>query len=128
MTRRGRAGGLLPPALLTIVLAGAGLARAHWTSPDEVVAQVTSPASRKSLGVESATHDPKNPRLLIIRVGADWYALPRAKRAKQSKEWLDLWHRSVEQGIVAILDAKTDKPVVRFVRTDVAETLDSPPK
>ena len=128
MTRRGRAGGLLSPALLTIALAWAGVARAHWMSPAEVVAEVGAPSSRKALGVEGVNHDQNNARLLIIRVGPDWYALPRAKRAKQAHEWLDLWHRSVEHGIVAILDAKSDKPVVRYVRGEVAEALDSPPK
>ena len=128
MNRRGRAGGVLPPALLTIALAWAGVASAHWMSPDEVVAQVGAPSSREALGVEGATHDQNNARLLSLRVGPDWYALPRAKRAKQAREWLDRWHRSVERGIVAILDAKTDKPVVRYVHGEVAEALDSPPK
>ena len=128
MTQRGRAGGLLPPALLTIALLWSGVARAHWMSPDEVVAQVASPSTRTALGVESAAHDKNNARLLIIRVGPTWYAQPRERRAKQSREWVDLWHRSVEKGLIAILDAKTDKPVVRFVHGEVAEVLDSPPK
>jgi hypothetical protein len=128
VTRRGRAGGLLSPALLTIALAWPGAAVAHWAAPEEVVAQVAAPSARKALGVEAATQDQHNARVLVIRVGPGWYALPREKRAKQSREWLDIWQRSVEHGIVAILDAKTDKPAVRFVRGDVAEVLDAPAK
>jgi hypothetical protein len=111
-----------------LVLAWARIVGAHWMTPDEVVAEVSSPQARTTLGVEAAVHDPQNARLLIVRVGSAWYALPRAKRVKQAGEWVDLWHRSVEKGLVAVLDARTDKPVVRFVRGAVAEVLDAPSK
>ncbi len=103
----------IPRALGAVVLV-ATTALAHWQTPDEVVAELNAPALRATSGVERATRDPKSPRLLVVRVGAGWYALAAEERREQAEEWLALWRHNVAQGIVAVLDARTERPVVRF--------------
>jgi hypothetical protein len=102
-------------------------AAAHWTAPETIVAELNGDAGRK-LGVERAERDAKVPRLLLVRVGERWYAVPAAARKAQAAEWLARWRESVEQGIVAVLDARTAKPVVGFgARGTVESVSDAPP-
>ena len=54
--------------------------------------------------------------MLVIRVGPRWYERNAADRRTQAAAWADLWRRNVEGGVVAIVDAKTEKPVVQFGR------------
>jgi len=89
-------------------------ASAHWLTPEAIVAELNSPRAREVLGVEGAVRDEKAPRLLVIRVGEGWYRLPSAARRTQAKDWLSTWRHSVAEGVVAILDARTQKPVVHF--------------
>jgi len=109
------------------LLAGLGApAAAHWLSPEAILAELDSEPAR-ALGVERAARDEKTPRLLVIRVGDGWYTMPAAKRRTQAGAWLELWRHNVAQGIVAVLDARTDRPVVHFGPGGlVAEVTDAP--
>jgi hypothetical protein len=113
---------------LLVVLGIAARAVAHWVAPEDVVAALNAPAARKATGVERAEQDPAAPRLLVIRVDASWYALPEGRRRSAAEEWLEHWRASVPQGVVSVLDARTDKPVVHFGRTGrVAGIAPGPP-
>jgi len=111
-----RAGRRASPLLLAagVVLLAAGQAVAHWEDPEGIVADLNGPATRSAIGVERAERDAQTPRLLIVRVGERWYSLPEVVRLEQAGTWLERWRHSVKQGIVAVLDAATDQPVVHF--------------
>ena len=110
--------------VLPLVLVRA--AAAHWTAPETIVAELNGETGRK-LGVERAERDAKLPRLLLIRVGERWYALPPAARKAQAADWLARWRESVPQGIVAVLDARTATPVVDFGPRGTVEGVAGPP-
>jgi hypothetical protein len=82
---------------------------AHTMSPEDIVAQAA-----KAKGVERAARDEANPRVLVIRVGEEWFKLPEETRREQATQWRDEWRESVEQGVVSVLDARTEAPAVRF--------------
>ncbi len=92
----------------------AGSAAAHFITPEEVLASLQSPGTRNAFGIESAERDGKLPRLLFIRVGPHWSAIPEGRRIGAAEEWQYLWADAVPSGIVAILDAVTDQPLVNF--------------
>jgi hypothetical protein len=92
---------------------------AHTPSPDDVVASLAAPPARVAAGVERVERDGKNPRLLLVRVGSGWFALSRDARAQLAAEWHESWLRAVPQGVIAILDARTDRAVVRYGRGGV---------
>jgi hypothetical protein len=117
--------GRLGLGLAVVVLATR--AAAHWIAPETIVAELNGPRGRV-LGVEGAVRDDKAPRLLVIRVGEAWYRLPAEARRERAAAWLDLWRRSVDQGIVAVLDAPTDTPVVRFGPGGRAVEATGPPR
>jgi len=92
---------------------------AHTPVPEEVLASIAAPAARVATGVERAERDARNPRLLLVRVGSGWFALSRGARAAAAAEWRAAWRQAVREGIVAILDAGTDRAVVRYGRGGV---------
>ncbi len=89
-------------------------AAAHFITPEEVLASLQTPGTRNAFGIESAERDGKLPRLLLIRVGPHWSAVPEGRRIGAAEEWQYLWADAVPSGIVAILDAVTDQPLVNF--------------
>jgi hypothetical protein len=91
-----------------------GPAWAHTPAPDDVVATIAEPAARAAAGVERAERDVRNPRVLLVRVGPRWFARPRDARAAAAAEWREAWRRAVPDGVVAVLDATTDRAVVRW--------------
>jgi hypothetical protein len=99
--------------LLALVAASAW---AHTPSPDELVASLTAPGMRVAAGIARVDRDPRNPRLLLVRVGPPWFALPPGTRAETAAEWYATWRRAVPQGVVSVLDVATDRVVVRFGR------------
>jgi hypothetical protein len=102
-------------AALLVLLAGlAARAAAHWLPPAAVVAHLNSEAVRRQWGVERAERDAKAPRLLVVRVGGHWYEVPAAARKVEASQWLEDWRHNVAQGVVAVLDAESDRPVVQF--------------
>lgn len=98
---------------VALVLAAAS-ARAHSLAPDEVVASLSEPSARVAMGVERAVVDAKNPRVLVIRVGPEWFHLPADARVDAASSWRSSWRSAVPQGVVAVLDAGTSEPVVRY--------------
>lgn len=103
-------------------------AAAHWVSPESIVAGVNADETRRRWGVETAERDAKTPRLLVIRVGPGWYARSVPDRTAQAAAWYDFWHHNVPRGIVSILDAKSETPVVQFGRGgSVTEVTAVPP-
>jgi hypothetical protein len=120
--------GWLAAGLLGLVAAAAPPATAHWVSPEEIVGRFNGEQARKTAGVERAERDSRNARVLLVYVGERWYALPASARRALAGSWLDLWKHNVPQGIVAVLDARTDTPVVRFAGgRQVADVVDGPP-
>jgi hypothetical protein len=99
-------------AVVTCVLAPA--ADGHWKRPEDVIARIASPPSRETLGVVTATRDPRLPRLLIVRVGAPWAEVDAARRRDVAEEWWTAWRHVVPQGILAILEEGSDRPLVNF--------------
>ncbi len=110
---------------IALPLALGRAAAAHWTPPETIVAELN--ATGRGLGVDRAERDAKVPRLLVIRVSERWYALPPAARKSQATDWLGRWRESVPQGIVAVLDARTAKPVVEFGARGLVEGVTGPP-
>ena len=102
------------PAVLAMLVALGGSAAGHETRPEDIVADLGSAASRTTRGVERAERSPSNPRVLVVRVGDRWYALPAESRRTLAAQWLADWRRAVAAGVVAVLDARTDQPVVQY--------------
>lgn len=98
-----------------LLLAGlVARAAAHTESPEAVVADLDGEWSRRAHGIEGVERDARNPRLLVVRVGSSWYALPPAARRDLAADWHRRWRTAVPQGVLAVLDARTAAPVVRF--------------
>jgi hypothetical protein len=89
-------------------------AGAHTPAPEDVVASIAEPGARVAAGVERAERDMRNPRVLLVRVGPQWFVRPREARAAAAAEWRAAWRRAVPDGVVAVLDAATDRAVVRW--------------
>jgi hypothetical protein len=101
-------------ALLALLAVLASRAAALWLPPAAVVAHMNSDRVRELWGVERAERDAKVPHVLVVRVGGHWYEVPAAARMKEASRWLDDWRHNVAQGVVAVLDAATRRPVVQF--------------
>ncbi|HEX2484244.1 MAG TPA: hypothetical protein VHQ66_03015 [Myxococcota bacterium] len=89
-----------------VVLLGGPPAAAHRVAPEEVMGQITEPASRARLGVVGAERDPRLPRLLIVRVGERWLTLDAALRRETAETWRERWRHVVAGGVVAVTDAE----------------------
>jgi hypothetical protein len=112
-------------AIAGLLLASA--AQAHTLSSEEVIASLATPTARVAAGVERAERDPRNPRVLVVRVGPGWFAMTPAARAGMAADWWAGWRRAVPQGVVAVLDRGTDRAVVRFGRAGaVVDVRDRP--
>ena len=94
-------------ALLVVLLAAS--AGAHWPTADEIVAEVA-----RAPGVVDARRDVEAPRLLVVRVGPEWTALPPARRLALAAEWRTHWRDAVPDGLVGVLDAATARPAVNY--------------
>jgi len=99
---------------VVLALALAGHALAHSPTPASVLDALNAPEARAALGVQRAEQDAKNSRVLIVRVAPRWFELDRAERLLQARIWRDDWRRAVAQGVVAVLDARTDLPVIGY--------------
>jgi hypothetical protein len=103
-------------AVVVALVLAAAAARAHTLAPEELLAALTTPSGRVATGIERASRDHANPRLLLVRVGPRWFALSRETRAAAATDWYAAWRRAVPEGVVAVLDENTDRVVVRFGR------------
>jgi hypothetical protein len=94
-------------ALLALVLAAS--AHAHWPAADEIVAEIAS-----APGVVEVRRDATTPRLLLVRVGAGWYALPAERRLAFADAWRTHWRQAVPDGLVGVVGATTERPAVNY--------------
>jgi hypothetical protein len=92
----------------------AATAAAHGVQPADVVAQLQSAELRARFDIVGVAPNPKLPRLVLIRVGPKWHEVPEEQRIKAAEQWHHLWRDSTPGGIVAILDAVSDAPLVNF--------------
>lgn len=99
---------------VALALALAGHAIAHAPTPASMLGVLNAPEARTALGVERAERDPTNPRVLVVWVGPRWFDLEGADRLLQARCWRDDWRRAVPQGVVAVLDTRSDAPVIGF--------------
>jgi hypothetical protein len=115
------------PAAVALGLLVTASAAAHWEEPEAIVAELDGSPAVRAFGVVGARRDERAPRLLVIRVAGRWYERPPGARRRKVEEWLDRWRHSVPQGLIAILDAGTGAPVVRFGAGGVVAGLAGPP-
>jgi hypothetical protein len=101
-------------AVVLLAVAASVSAQAHTLTAEEVVASVSAPAARVATGVERVAPSPANERVLVVQVGRRWYDLPVEHRSATAAEWRDLWRHAIPSGVVAVLDARSGSPVVRF--------------
>jgi hypothetical protein len=110
-----------------LVLGPAAPAGAHWLMPEQVLAELRSPAVRDAFGVVEAAPKADLPRLLVIRVDARWAKRPAAERRAAAERWDRRWHESVPQGIVAIVDETSGRSLVSYDAHRAARLIDAPP-
>ena len=115
------------PTGFAIVALAAATAAAHAPSADDVIAAIAAPAGRVATGVGKVARDRANPRLLVVRVNRDWYAIASDLRVATARAWWTAWRRAEPAGVVSVLDAGTDRPVVRFGPGGVVGALASAP-
>lgn len=108
----GGRGFILLAAVALIV--GARPTLAHWEQPEAVIAQLRAPALQQAFGISAAARAPDLARLLVIRVGPQWFQKPAAERRDAAERWWQQWRHAVPQGITAILDETTGQSLVSF--------------
>ena len=101
----------MAPAYLTCL---AATAAAHWARPEDVIGRIGAQTVRETLGVVEVARDPRLPRLLVVRVGEKWRGAEPSARRAAAEEWWSSWRHTVPQGIVAVLEHGTDRPLVNF--------------
>lgn len=106
---------VLALGILLAALAARQPAQAHWVDPALIVDTLGNDAQlRQQLGVSSVNRDR---RLLIIRVQRrKWDSAAEPLRLRLASEWRDAWRHNVPNGIVAVVDAADDTPVVHYDR------------
>jgi len=101
-----------------LVVAGAialpGAASAHLQRPETVIAAIGKVQSRAAHGVVSVARDAHVQRLLIVRVGPAWDALPADTRRTLAEAWHHDWRAAVPDGIVGVVDATSGHAVMNF--------------
>jgi len=115
-------------AALLLSLLGPALARAHWIKPEEIIAGIKQDDNlRRNLGVVDARADPRMPRMLVIEIRRDaWDEVAADKRLGVAGLWYETWRHNVDQGIVAIVDAKTGQSLVHFDPAGRPQLVDEP--
>ena len=99
--------------LVALGLGVAVAAAAHRPAADEVIAELAGERGRAA-GVVSVKRDPNVPRLLLVRVGAGWYALAPERRLALADAWRTHWREAVPDGLVGVLDETTGRPAVNY--------------
>jgi hypothetical protein len=104
-------------ACLGLLLAGVVSrepALAHRLSPELMIVQLESAATRGAYGVVDARRSAELPRLLMIAVDDGWAAIDPETRRVVAERWRRLWRESVSQGVVAVVDAASGESLVSF--------------
>lgn len=99
---------------MLVATAGATQVCAHSVAPEAVLAELRSDAAREELGIVDASRLDRAPRLLIVRVGAQWHDLRAESRRGAAERWGRAWQHAVPQGVVSIVDATSGAAVVNF--------------
>ncbi len=120
----GQAAGWLLLAFVLLLGLPARQAPGHWISPEEIVARLQAdPQLRQVVGVRSVR---RQGRILLIAVDPEaWRKVPRLDRLKLANEWQQLWSHNVHEGIVAILSANDERPLVNYNARGEARLLDA---
>lgn len=87
-----------------LVVGAATGAVAHFITADEAVAAIKKGALGAGLELLSVAPHNELPRMLVVRVGADWPQHGPALRLRLAAEWRALWREATNQGLVAIVD------------------------
>ena len=98
-------------ANLLVAVAFVGSAAGHWPRPEEVIERIGHAAAA---GVVDARRDETVARLLIVRVGPSWAAVPAAERTALAEQWRRDWRAAVPNGLVGVVDAERGDAVVNF--------------
>jgi hypothetical protein len=108
---------------LVLAVAGAGRLLAHWIPPETIIANLsTDGLLREKVGVRRVE---RQGRVLILRVDHDvWARLPADDRRALAEEWLRVWRHNVDQGVVAVVRATDDQPLVNYDATGHARLID----
>jgi hypothetical protein len=112
MSRAVRVAAAAVAVLATVVLAARSLA--HSPSPADVIQRLQTDAARDELGIVAVSRHPDIARLLVIRVGERWHEVPADRRRQVAEQWAAAWRHAVAQGIVAVVDASTERSLVNF--------------
>jgi len=106
--------GLPGTVLVAIVLLASSGAGAHTLAPEEIIAQLRTPATREAYGIVEVARLDGLPRLLLVRVGPRWREVPALQRQEVAENWVTTWRHSVPDGIVSIVDAGSGDSLVNF--------------
>lgn len=87
---------------------------AHHLTVGDVLAILNRDDVKERTGIREAKVDPNLKRHLIIKVSETWYNLPAQRREKLAATWLQLWKDAMKNGIVSVLDAVSNEPVVNY--------------
>jgi hypothetical protein len=101
-------------ALTLLAYAGPGGVRAHHLAVSEVLETLNRPDVKSRAGIHQAVVDLRLNRHLIIKVNDTWHTLPATKRKQLAEVWRQLWQDAMKNGIVSVLDAKSNQPVVNY--------------
>jgi hypothetical protein len=88
--------------------------RAHHLTVGEVLEILNREEVKAQTGIADAKVDPHLKRHLIIKVHASWFNLPPAQREKLATAWRRMWKDAVKKGVVSVVDAKSNQPVVNY--------------
>jgi hypothetical protein len=101
-------GAVTTPLVAALLVA---TAQAHWPRPEDVVARIDG---ARAQGVMDVRPDAAVPRLLVVRVGPPWHALPVAERRALAEAWRQEWREAVPNGLLGVVDAERGAAVVNF--------------
>ncbi|MBI3951180.1 MAG: hypothetical protein HY314_12085 [Acidobacteria bacterium] len=87
---------------------------AHHLTIGEVLEILNRHDVKARTGIGEAQVDVKLKRHLIISVNTNWYKLPEPHRLKLAAAWLEMWRDAVKDGIVSVVDAVSNQPVVNY--------------
>lgn len=87
---------------------------AHHLTVGEVLEVLNREEVKAQTGIAEAKVDPHLKRHLVIKVHAAWFNLPPAQREKLATAWLRMWKDAVKKGVVSVVDAKSNQPVVNY--------------
>jgi hypothetical protein len=120
------AGALESLGLVLLVLAAARPLRAHFVTPEEVLARLNRADVKATTGIELTEQQANLDRHLIVKVNERWQELSPSRRRKLAAEWLALWRHAKRGGIVSVVDGRSGEPVVNYTASGEVLVLAPP--